>query len=298
MASGPERGIGLSSMGRIDTAMSGPALAGGRLDVKTLRLAVHGWWLRNPLVYKPGVADLWAVARELASAGLPSGALVLDDLSGVRAEVTQTVLIVRPAAAASLLGMATACAVAEVAQSALGRACVVRWPWDVGISAALPHQRVCHISVEVDEVAEVAYIGLRMAFGRLRAARRTTSVTDEQPASPLAGRADWREVVLARTLHTLDVRLRAALSAGHEVERETLRQEWLRRLMIPRRARVFHLDGRRVAGMATWAAHDDALYVRREDGMEWRIPPEAVSAACGAGWTPASAPPARVPPHR
>jgi len=41
----------------------------GRLDLKLLRLAVHGWWLGNPLVYKPGTADLGAVARELAGAG-------------------------------------------------------------------------------------------------------------------------------------------------------------------------------------------------------------------------------------
>ncbi|HET9109998.1 MAG TPA: hypothetical protein VFN78_04140, partial [Ktedonobacterales bacterium] len=228
----------------------------------------------------------------------PSGALVLDDLSGARAEVTRAVLIVRPAASASLLGMATACAVAEVAQNALGQACVVRWPWDVALSAVLPHQRLCHISVEVDEAADVAYISLRVAFGRLRAARHATSVTDEQPASPLAGRADWREVTLARTLHTLDVRLRAALNSGQEVERETLRQEWLRRLMVPRQARVFRLDGRRIAGTVTWAAHDDALRVRRADGVEWRIPPEDVSATCGAGWAQASAPSARSQPHR
>ena len=288
-------------MGRMDTAVNGgallagrrPALAGGRLDIKTLRLAVHGWWLGNPLVYKPGVADLWAIARELASAGLPSGALVVDDLSGARAEAPLAVLIVRPAASAPLLGMAAACAVAEVAQHALGRASVIRWPWDVALSAALPHQRLCSIAVEVDEAADVAYIGLRMLFGRLRAARHVASMADEEPASLLAGRADWREVMLARTLHTLDVRLRAALSAGDEVERETLRREWLRRLMIPRQARVFRLDGGRVAGMATWAAHDDALRVRQADGMEWRIPPEDVSATCGAGWALASASSAR-----
>lgn len=293
-------------MGRMDTALSGgdalarrrPALTGGRLDVKTLRLAVHGWWLGNPLVYKPGVADLWAVARELASAGLPSGALLIDDVSGARAEVTQAVLIVRPAGSAALLGRATACAVAEVAQHALGRACVIRWPWDVALSSALPHQRLYHVAVEVDEAADVAYIGLRVAYGRLRTARHATSVTDAQPEPLLAGRVDWREILLARTLHTLDVRLRAALSSGDEVERETLQREWLRRLIIPRQARVFRLDGSCVAGVATWAAHDDALCVQRADGVESLISPLDASATCGAGWALASEPLARSQPRR
>lgn len=40
-----------------------------RLDLKALRIGLHGWWLGNPLVYKPGAVDPGAIARELASAG-------------------------------------------------------------------------------------------------------------------------------------------------------------------------------------------------------------------------------------
>lgn len=194
------------------------------LDLKALRLAVHGWWLGNPLVYKPGVADLRAVARELAGAGAAGGTLVLSDtpdgsdgpasngtktLSDAEAlphDAVHAVLILRPTMPPMrmLLGTATAQAVAEVTQAVLGRPCAVRWRWQVvlrdGGRIALCLGRV---SAEQDE--DVALVDMRFALDRLWQAAQD----DAGQVSPtLFARSDWREVFLARVLHTLDRRLR------------------------------------------------------------------------------------------
>lgn len=191
------------------------------LDLKALRLAVHGWWLGNPLVYKPGTADLNAVARELAGAGAASGTLVLSEIpadgdgdsDGIDTTLgaktiphgsIHAILILRPTVPRSLLGSAAAQAVAEVAQAALGRPCAVRRQWEVVLRDDPAAQRFCRVSVNTYE--DVALVKLRLALGQLR-----TAAEDEagQPAMPPFARPDWREVFLARVLHALDGRLRA-----------------------------------------------------------------------------------------
>lgn len=202
-----------------------------RLDLKALRLAVHGWWLGNPLVYKPGAADLAGVARELAGSGVASGALVLDDtpvgsdhlvgphMGGIgaipdaaavpngEAYQVHAILILRSPAvmAPTPVGMAAAQAIAEVAQGTLGRPCAVQGRWQVvlreGGAVAL---RLARVTVEQDE--DVTLLKMRLSLGRLlRAAQDYVN----QPSTALFARADWREVFLARALHTLDGRLRA-----------------------------------------------------------------------------------------
>ena len=114
----------------------GAAIADQRLDLKALRLAVHGWWLGNPLVYEPGVADLCAVAYRLASAGAASGALIVggahntDDTpqgdSATHHDLLQAVLILRTAVSSALIGQAAATSIAEMAQAALGLSCMSR----------------------------------------------------------------------------------------------------------------------------------------------------------------------------
>lgn len=210
------------------------------LDLKALRLAVHGWWLGNPLVYRPGAADLRAVARELAHAGAASGSLVLSDVpagsdrhasvgagtildaetilhdavhaghaghaghTGHTVHTVHAVLILRLPRPRTPVGLAAAHAVAEVAQAALGRPCTVHKRWQV----VLCHgdrvaSRLCRVSVEQDE--EVALVDMRLALGRLwQAARNDTC----QLSSAIFARSDWREVVLAQVLHVLDGRLR------------------------------------------------------------------------------------------
>ena len=191
--------------------------SGTHLDLKALRLAVHGWWLGNPLVYKPGVADLYAVARELASAGAASGTLVVSDahrsgdaeqgIAAIHPDLVRAVLILRPALPRTPLGMAAALAIADVAQATLGRACAVRWRWEVVLRDGQSTPRLCRVSVERHE--DVALVGLRLALGRLREASQESG----QPATAIFARPDWREVFLARVLHALDNRLRALLAA-------------------------------------------------------------------------------------
>lgn len=195
------------------------AMAGTRLDRKALRLAVHGWWLGNPLVYKPGAPDLNAIARELADTGAASGTLVLSDAQqDSRGDphrpgdgdhgIVQAVLIVRPAVQGAPLGDAAALAIAEVVENALGRSCAVQSRWEVVLrdgSASIPP--LCLVSVE--ECTGFLLVGLQFALARLRA----TGQNSDEPASALFERSDWREVFIARALHALDGRLHALLVA-------------------------------------------------------------------------------------
>lgn len=209
---------GQTRAAKLDTAQ--------HLDLKALRLAVHGWWLGSPLVYKPGAADLIAIARELAGAGAASGTLVLSDapaagdhpVSGdggstpdakaIHHDSIHAVLILRPLRSRSLLGSATAQAVADMAQTSLGRPCTVRRRWEIVLRDGPSAQRFCRVSVSTYE--DVALVNLRLALGRLRAAAGDGV---GQPAAALFARPDWREVSLARVLHTLDGRLRAVCVA-------------------------------------------------------------------------------------
>lgn len=185
----------------------------GRLDLKLLRLAVHGWWLGNPLVYKPGTADLGAVARELAGAGARSGTLVLDDrwrgvigpqaAEAAHQDVVQLLLILRPALPREHVGPAVARAVAEVAQDMTGCSCALREPWQVALERGHTRTRFCQIQLEEHEDATLA--GLRLALGHLW----SSGQGDDQRPLPLAARPERREIFLARVLHALDGRLRA-----------------------------------------------------------------------------------------
>jgi len=267
-----------------------------RLDLKALRIAVHGWWLGNPLVYKPGAADLCAVARELASAGAASGTLVLSDTrpdngSAVaephvaRHDIVQAVLILRSAIPRPLLGMAAALAVAEIADGALDHFSAVQWPWDVicyDDSSRQHRQRLCHVVVE--EEADVAFVSLRLALGRIWAA----SATDGGATASLLARPDWREVFLAKVLHALDGRLRSLMTAEADSDAEKGKtalfyQEWQRRLMVPARVIVFCGDGTRHPGTAVGIACDGALQMRRSDHEQDRIRLADALATCGIG---------------
>ncbi|HET9111860.1 MAG TPA: hypothetical protein VFN78_13605 [Ktedonobacterales bacterium] len=199
-----------------------------RLDLKALRLAVHGWWLGNPLVYKPGAADLAGVARELSGAGVASGVIILDDtptdgdhsaephagalsdaaaVPSDEAYEVHAVLILRPPAPMSHtpLGMAAAAVIAEVAEGSLGRPCSVQGRWQVILrESGGVASRLARVAVEQDE--DVALLEMRLSLGRLWGATQDDA---SQPTTALFTRADWREVFLARALHTLDGRLRA-----------------------------------------------------------------------------------------
>ncbi|MEO7003404.1 MAG: hypothetical protein ABI068_16425 [Ktedonobacterales bacterium] len=191
-----------------------------RLDLKALRLAVHGWWLGNPLVYKPGVANLTAVAHELAAAGAAAGTLVLSDGPADSASASagailngkpiphvsiNAILILRPPLPRSLLGSTAARAVADVAQAALGCPCAVQRRWEVVLHDVPCAQHFCRVSAHRYE--DVALLQLHLALDQLW----TTAEDGAGPlASALFARPDWREVFLARVLHTLDGRLRAA----------------------------------------------------------------------------------------
>jgi hypothetical protein len=269
-----------------------------RLDLKTLRLSTHGWRLGATLVYKPGVHDLIAVARELASAGLPSGALLLDDTAehGPTARDAQSpypasvrmALIVRERATRAELGMAAACSVAEVVEGALGRPCAIAWPWDVGLRAGGAMSRLCRIAVEMDPDQEVAYVSLRLALARLWHAQRATRATGDMPVSAFFTRDHWREMTLARALHAFDTRL-SALTDSHAAERDATRlaleQSWRRRVATPRRVVIAGRDGSRMSGLETQLAPDGALLVRQAPhAAPQRYTQDDVAQLWGVGW--------------
>lgn len=268
-----------------------------RLDLKTLRLSTHGWRLGATLVYKPGVRDLTAVARELASAGLPSGALLLDDTAegGPAARAAQSshpasvrmALIIREQAPRAELGMAAACATAEVVEGALGRHCAIAWPWDVGLRTGGALSRICRVAVEMDSEQEVAYVGLRFALARLWNAYRAMRAASDMPGSTFFAHDHWRELLLARTLHAFDARL-SALTAPHEAERRAARmalaQDWRRSVIAPQRVVVAGCDGSRFTGLGAQIAPDGALLVRQTPLAPRRFALDDVALAWGAGW--------------
>lgn len=185
---------------------------GRYLDLKAVRLAVHGWWLGNPLVYKPDVADLSAVARELAEAGAASGTLILSDALALDADtvppdatrahpdLVRAVVVLRPALPRATAGLAAAVAIAEVAENALNRGCVVRGHWDVALHDDGPALRVGDVAV--DEHEAYTLVELRLSLRAIWAAR-----PPEQASASLFARPDWAEVCVARMLHALDRRL-------------------------------------------------------------------------------------------
>lgn len=221
---GDHRARGYAAAATTTRAQAIPHVDANRLDLKALRLALHGWWLGNPLVYKPGVADLLAVARELADAGAASGTLIVSDavdgsdphsgaiantatpeMNATHCELIHAILIVRPPIQPEPLGASAAEVVADVAQAVLAQRCAVRGHWEVVLSPAgrVP-SRLCRVSVDGDEHA--ALVGLRFALGSLERAANNAA---DAPAATLFARPDWREVFLARVLHALDGRLRA-----------------------------------------------------------------------------------------
>lgn len=223
MASAGQRQPGHTRRAPVSRAPAPQALAqtNGRLDLKALRMAVHGWWLGNPLVYKSGVADLVAVARELAAAGAASGTIVISDspastvppLASHPLEI-EAVLILRPPLPLphTALGEAALHAVAETAQSVLGldadfpSSCAIRWPSEVVLSLPGDQSTVRLCSVDVQEQTDVAYVGLWLALDHLRIVGMAGRDDEEWLARQIAlfVRPDWREVFLARVLHALE----------------------------------------------------------------------------------------------
>ena len=175
-----------------------------RFDVKALRLATHGWLLGNPLVYKPGAADLTSIARELAEAGSASGTLVLG---AAGAEGVEAILLLRLALSRAALGEASATAIADVAREASGGSCSVEerdGEWVVLTMDDARSTVIARVTLETEGGGTL--LGLRLTFGALWEAGHDAGGA---LAAPLLARSDWREVFLARVLHALDIRLRA-----------------------------------------------------------------------------------------
>jgi hypothetical protein len=183
-----------------------------RLDLKALRIGLHGWWLGNPLVYKPGAADLVGIARELASAGAASGTLVLSntaDVATMSDERVEAILILRPPIARTLSGESVARSIAAVIETTFERPYLIQegqGQWDVVTGAGSPPADVCHVHVDAAGQNDVVFLGLRLDLGRLWMTAQRLERDGGQPVALLA-RPDWREVLLARILHALDVSL-------------------------------------------------------------------------------------------
>lgn len=177
-----------------------------RLDLKALRIGLHGWWLGNPLVYKPGAADLVGIARELASAGAASGTLVLSNTADANEDChdhVRAILILRLPEPPEQLGEAAAHSIAEVIEGAFGHPCVIHERWEIVLRDRTPPLPVCQLKVEAHD--GVAFLDMRLDLGRLSAMEQEQ--VSDGPAVALLARPDWREVLLARVLHALDVRL-------------------------------------------------------------------------------------------
>lgn len=186
-----------------------------RLDLKALRLAVHGWRLGNPLIYKPGDANLDVYAREFASAGGESGTLIIGDTYGaanetVRHDLLRAILILRPPVSLvtpERIGEIAARVVVTVARETSGRSCAIQGQWHVVMRDDSSTDEVCEVAVKAHE--DALFLCLRLSFAPLWAFGQ-----DAGTAPSLMARSDWREVFLARTLRALDSHLESLLIAG------------------------------------------------------------------------------------
>lgn len=106
-----------------------------------------------------------------------------------------------------MLGEAAAPSIAEVIEGAFGYPCVIHERWEIALRDRTPPLRVCQLKVEAHE--GVAFLDIRLDLGRLSAIDQNQAREQgtDGPAAALLARPDWREVLLARGLHALDVRL-------------------------------------------------------------------------------------------
>ncbi|HEU4784949.1 MAG TPA: hypothetical protein VFS83_16545, partial [Ktedonobacterales bacterium] len=118
-----------------------------------------------------------------------------------------TILILRLPEPTEQLGDAATHSIAEVIEKAFGHPCVIRERWEIALRDTKPPLPVCQLKVEAHD--GVAFLDMRLDLGRLSAMdqEQEREQVSDGPAAALLARPDWREVLLARMLHALDVRL-------------------------------------------------------------------------------------------
>lgn len=145
-----------------------------KLDLRLLRMGVHGWWLGNPLVYLAAGGSTTAYAAELAGAGAREGTVVIaehephagdavEDARPPSADEYPLVftLILRAPFAPPVLLMAALLAAADALERVTGTRAEVR-----GASVYLPAERpVCAVRLEPCADAMLVTVGLAPVTG-------------------------------------------------------------------------------------------------------------------------------------
>jgi hypothetical protein len=184
-----------------------------KLDLRLLRMGVHGWWLGNPLVYLAAGGSTTAYAAELADAGAREGTVVIAehvDGSDTAAESARPLsaddyplvltLILRARFAAPALLIAAVLAAAEALERVTGARTEVR-----GASVYLPAGRpICAVRVQPCAGATLVTVGLApptdidatpreelVSHLLHRLDRRCTALLADEPSASAALQAAW-----------------------------------------------------------------------------------------------------------
>jgi len=240
------------------------------LDVQRLRSALAGLRLGHPIMYDPALGSTNTRAAALARAGAPEGTLVTtDDQTAGRGRIGRTwkalpgqhlalSLVLRPDFPRHFLVMASALAVTEATEMVTGLRAGIKWPNDVLVG----ERKVSGILIETSDAYAILGIGINVN-GSLAAdpALASRATTLEQAV----GHQVARETLAIELLRRLDA-LYATLHADGDRARRLVRDRWRARLVMLGRRVTIRQDRAALEGIAEDVTEDVALLLRRDDG--------------------------------
>ncbi|HLZ24836.1 MAG TPA: biotin--[acetyl-CoA-carboxylase] ligase [Ktedonobacterales bacterium] len=247
-----------------------------QLDVDLLQASLAGMRLGNPLIYFPTIPSTNSHAAGLAREGAIEGTLVTtDDQTAGRGRVGRPwkalpgqmlalSLVLRPTFPPHYLVMAAALAVAEAIEQVTNLRPGIKWPNDVLVG----ERKVCGILIEVSDGVAILGIGLNVngsfAHDPDLAAR---AITLEQAA----GHQVSRESLLRELLRRLESLYGLLQAAGNEEAQNTVRNRWRARLSMLGQRVTVRQDPGALAGVAEDVTAEGALLVRLDDGTRRTI---------------------------
>ncbi|MBF6589603.1 MAG: biotin--[acetyl-CoA-carboxylase] ligase [Ktedonobacterales bacterium] len=241
------------------------------LDVATLAAATHDLALGHPLLYFPEIGSTNTHAHDLARRGTAEGTLVVTDhQTAGRGRIGRTwqslpgqqltlSLVLYPRFPPHFLVMASALAVAEAIAATTPLQPGIKWPNDI----LLDGRKLCGILIETS--ADFAILGLGLNVnGTLThppdvAARATT-------LARALGHEVSREALAAELLRRLDGYY-TTLQTGATDAQATLRDAWRDRLVMLGQQVMLRQGGQALAGIAEDVDAGGALLLRTPDGL-------------------------------
>lgn len=240
------------------------------LDVDRLNAALRDVRLGHPIVYYPAIGSTNTHAAVLAREGAADGTLVTtDDQTAGRGRIGRTwkalpgrqlalSLILRPVFPRHFLMMASALAVTEAIENVTGLEAGIKWPNDVLVG----EHKVCGILIESSDDYAILGMGINVNGSLAADPELSARATTLEQA---AGHQISREAIAIELLRRLDP-LYAALQSGGGAAQQRVRDLWRARLAMLGRRVTIRQDSASLEGVAEDVTDGGALLVRRDDG--------------------------------